>query len=70
MIAESMTSTDTYEINFYEMFEAPPKVSVEVKSHSGSNFISTSDYDVVTRESAIIQIHAIDVDEINGVTRK
>jgi len=61
MLAENMSSTDTYEINFYEMYEAPPKVSVEVKSHSGTNFISVSDYDVTTRVDAIIQIHAIEV---------
>ena len=61
MLAENMSSTDTYEINFYEMYEAPPKVSVEVKSHSGTNFISTSDYDVTTRVDAIIQIHAEEI---------
>lgn len=61
MLAENMSSTDTYLVNFYEMFEAPPKVSVEVKSHSGTSFISSDDYDVTTRVDAIIQIHAIDV---------
>lgn len=66
MLAESMTSTDTYEINFYEMYEAPPKVSVEVKSHSGTNFISTSDYDVTTRVDAIVQIHAEEVGNSNS----
>lgn len=66
MLAESMTSTDTYEINFYEMYEAPPKVSVEVKSHSGTNFISTSDYDVTTRVDAIVQIHAEEVRNSNN----
>lgn len=61
MMAENMSSTDTYEINFYEMYEAPPKVSVEVKSHSGTNFISVDDYDVTTRVDAIIQIYAVEV---------
>ena len=60
MLAKNMSSTDTYEINFYEIYEAPPKVSVEIKSHSGANFISTSDYDVTTRIDAIVQIHAIE----------
>lgn len=58
MLAESMTSTDTYQVNFYEIYEAPPKVSVEIKSHSGTNFISPDDYDVTTRVDAVIQIHA------------
>lgn len=58
MIAESMSSTDTYEVNFYEIYEAPPKVSVEVKSNSGTSFISNGEYDVTTRVDAVIQIHA------------
>jgi len=62
-LAQNMKSenTGTYQVNFYEMFEAPPKVSVEVKSHSGANFLATDDYDVTTRISAIIQIHAEEV---------
>ena len=68
MLAENMSSTDTYQINFYEMYEAPPKVSVEVKSHSGTNFISTSDYDVTTRVDAIIQIHAESVGSNSSIS--
>lgn len=68
MLAETMGATDTYEVNFYEMFEAPPKVSVEVKSNSGTNFITTGDYDVTTRIDAIIQIHAEQVGNNNGQT--
>lgn len=66
MLAESMTSTDTYQVNFYEIYEAPPKVSVEVKSHSGTNFISPDDYDVTTRVDAVIQIHAKEVGNSNS----
>lgn len=62
MLSEGMSSTDTNEVNFYEIYEAPPKVSVEVKSHSGTSFISTSDYDITTRVDAIIQIHAESVE--------
>lgn len=61
MLAETMGATDTNQINFYEMFEAPPKVSVEIKSHSGTNFVSSSDYDVTSRVDAIIQIYAEEV---------
>ena len=50
MTAEVMGVNDTY--------EAPPKVSVEIKSNSGTNFISAGDYDSTTRIDAIIQIHA------------
>lgn len=59
MLAEVMSSTDKYEVNFYGVYEAPPKVSVELKSNSGTGFISTgSSYDVTTRLDAIIQIYA------------
>ena len=58
MTAEVMGANDTYEVNFYAIYEAPPKVSVEIKSSSGTNFISTDDYDTTTRIDAIIQIHA------------
>lgn len=61
MLAETMGATDTYQINFYEMFEAPPKVSVEIKSHSGTNFVSSGEYDVTSRVDAIIQIYAEEV---------
>ena len=58
MTAEVMGVNDTYEVNFYAIYEAPPKVSVEIKSNSGTNFISAGDYDSTTRIDAIIQIHA------------
>ncbi len=60
MISEAMGETDTYEVNFYEMYEAPPKVSVEVKSNSGTNFVNVGDYDTVSRIDAIIQIYTND----------
>lgn len=59
MVAETMGASDTYEINFYAIYEAPPKVSVEIKSNSGANFVSG--YDTITRIDAIIQIHAQEV---------
>lgn len=57
MLSDTMTSLDKYEVNFYGIYEAPPKVSVEVKSNSGTDFVATG-YDVVTRLDAIIQIYA------------
>lgn len=65
MTAEVMSATDQYEINFYALYEAPPKVSVEVKSNSGTDFINTS-YDTVNRVDAIIQVHAEEVTTNSG----
>ncbi len=61
MLSENMGATDTYEVNFYGVYEAPPKVSVEILSNSGTNFITNSGYDTVTKHSAIIQIYAEEV---------
>ena len=55
-LAETMGGTDTYEVNFYGLYEAPPKVSVEIKSNSGSNMTSST-FDVVNRVDAILQFY-------------
>jgi len=67
MLSDTMSTTDQYEVNFYGIYEAPPKASVEVKSNSGTDFVKAG-YDTVTRIDAIIQIHAEEVttDNIGG----
>ncbi len=54
-VAEDMNSTDKYEIAFYGIYEAPPKVSVEIKSMSGTRFVTDSGYDTVNRVDAILK---------------
>lgn len=66
MTTEVMGANDTYQVNFYAIYEAPPKVSVEIRSNSGTNFISAGDYDTVSRIDAIIQIHAEEVGSTGG----
>ena len=56
----AMGFNDTYEVNFYEIYEAPPKVSVEIRSNSGTNFIQVNGYDSITRIDSIIQAFAAD----------
>lgn len=58
MLAENMNGRDTYEVNFYDLYEAPPKVSVEIKSSSGANTPKDGMYDTATKIDAIIQIEA------------
>ena len=36
--SETVSLNNTYEVNFYDLYESPPKVSVEVKS-TGSSFL-------------------------------
>ncbi len=52
-LAQTMELQDDYEINFYGIYETPPKVSVEIKSKSGT---IGDTYDVVTRYSGILQV--------------
>ncbi len=61
MLSENMGRADTYKVSFYGLYEAPPKVSVEIKSSSGTNFVSEG-FDLTTRYDAVIQIHAREVE--------
>lgn len=55
--AETASLSQTYTINFYGVYEAPPKVSVEVKSSSSTfNIVGDSTtFDIVNRIDAIIE---------------
>lgn len=57
-LPEALGYNGTYEVNFYDIYEAPPKVSVEIRSNSGTGFINVGDYDTVTRIDSIIQGYA------------
>ncbi len=59
--AENASLTSTYEIKFYDIYEAPPKVSVEVKGKSNTFTIvgEATDFDIVNRIDAIIEGNAI-----------
>ena len=54
-LAQAMELQDEYEVNFYGIYETPPKVSVEIKSKSGTT-VGTDSYDMVTRYSGILQV--------------
>ncbi len=56
--AQTMQLQDEYEINFYGIYEAPPKVSVEIVSTSGISTGTSDSYDIPTRYSAILQVHS------------
>lgn len=52
-------SFNTYEISFYDIYEAPPKVSVKVSSKTRS-FIVAGDptsFDIVNKVDAILEIN-------------
>ena len=56
--ADSVTLKDTYTIEFYDLYEAPPKVSVRVQSATNSFTVmgDTESFDVVERVDAILNI--------------
>lgn len=57
-LAEEIGSTDRYEVGFYAIYEAPPKVSVEIKSTSNTGFITSGGFDTVNRVNAILKQYA------------
>jgi len=55
--SESVNINTTYRVNFYEIYEAPPKVSVEVITRSGSFNVGgdATAFDVINRLDAILE---------------
>lgn len=59
--SENINLTNTYEISFYDLYEVPPKVSVEIQTKSGVFTVGNSRndaYDIVSRMDAILEIGA------------
>ena len=56
--AEEASSTTTYDITFSEIYEAPPKVSVTVKSKANTFSISgdSESFDIVNKIDAILEM--------------
>ena len=55
--AETASLSTVYTVSFYGVYEAPPKVSVEIKSKSNSFnvFGDVTDFDMVERLDAIVE---------------
>lgn len=53
-------SLNTYQIDFYGIYEAPPKVSVKVTSKSGSFMVAgdSTTFDIVNKVDAILELSA------------
>ena len=54
--ADSVSLSSTYTVEFYEIYEAPPKVSVRVSSSSGSFNVmgDATNFDVVEKVDAVL----------------
>lgn len=56
--AESVSPTKNYKLEFYEVYETPPKATVKIMTNTGEYSISTSDnvdFDIVTTLSGILE---------------
>ena len=55
--AETVGSADTYQVDFYDLYESPPKVSIKVSSKTASFFINddSRSLDVVNSIDIIVQ---------------
>lgn len=51
-------SLNTYQIDFYDIYEAPPKVSVKVTSKGNSYFVAgdSGTFDIVNKVDAILEL--------------
>ena len=63
--AETASLSTTYTVSFYGVYEAPPKVSVEIKSKSNSFnvFGDVTDFDMVERIDSIVEGKPLPIDE-------
>ncbi len=56
-LAESTRGATTYEIEFYDIYEAPPKVSIQVSSSSNTFNVmgDSTSFDIVDRVTSILE---------------
>jgi hypothetical protein len=57
--AESANLSKTYKISFYDIYEAPPKVSVKVSSSSSTFnvFGDASSFDIVNKIDSVLELN-------------
>lgn len=63
-------SFDTYQIDFYDIYEAPPKVSVKVTSKSRTFRIAgdSTNFDIVNKVDAILEVSGESGEPGSGIT--
>lgn len=56
--SENVSITNTYTVDFYDLYEAPPKVSVKVSSSSSAFTIAgdSKSFDIVNKVDAILEM--------------
>ena len=56
--AETVTLGKTYKVDFYDLYEIPPKVSVKISTTSDSYYIAgdTAQFDVINKIDVILEM--------------
>lgn len=57
--AETVTLSKTYKIDFYDIYEMPPKVSIKVSTKSDTFYVAgdSAQFDVVNRIDSILEMN-------------
>lgn len=55
--SESVSPNKTYKIDFYEVYEIPPKASIKITTNTGSQVVTgeATDFDIITILNGIIE---------------
>ncbi len=58
--SETITINKTYKIKFYDIYESPPKVTVEISTRSSQILINNSSttFDITNRLDAILEMYS------------
>ena len=64
--AETVNITDSYKVEFYDLYESPPKVSVKV-STTTAGYLIGRDTSVVSDDGTVIQDATTKLDVVNSI---
>lgn len=68
--SEMLNINKTYYVDIYEIYEAPPKVSIKVSSNSGSFTVGADtdagNYDIVNKIDAVLEMNEEKMNEESG----
>ncbi len=57
--SETININKTYDVDFYDIYEAPPKVSLKVTSNSGTFFVGSAadNFDIINKIDAVLEMN-------------
>ncbi len=64
--AETVNITDSYKVEFYDLYESPPKVSIKVATTT-AGYIIGRDKDVVSSDGTVVENAVTSLDVVNTI---